>query len=126
MSIDRKFLVWALAYAALGMALGLMMAASHDHRQLVTHAHVLLVGFVASLLYAIVHKLWIQGGAVRLAMSQFVVHQAGAAAMVVGLYLLYGGVTTASLVEPVLAVGSIAVLVGALLMMVMVIRSRTS
>ena len=47
--MSRRYLVWALCYAAIGMALGIYMAASHNHGELVTHAHVLLVGFVLSL-----------------------------------------------------------------------------
>lgn len=48
MSYDRKYLVWALCYLAAGMALGIYMGASGNHGQLVTHAHTLQVGFVAS------------------------------------------------------------------------------
>ena len=58
MNLDRKFLIWALGYAAVGISLGLYMAASENHGELVTHAHILLIGFVLSLVYGIIHKLW--------------------------------------------------------------------
>ena len=48
MRFNRKLLLWALSYTVAGMALGIVMAASHDHAQPVTHAHALLVGFVVS------------------------------------------------------------------------------
>jgi translation elongation factor EF-Tu-like GTPase len=46
MGFDRQYLAWALAYVAAGMDLRIYMAASHDHAQHGTHAHILLVGFV--------------------------------------------------------------------------------
>jgi hypothetical protein len=125
-SFDRKYLVCALGYAAAGMALGIYMAASHNHGQFVTHAHILLVGFVASLIYAVIHRLWLQAPARALAMAQFVLHQAGALAMSVGLLLLYGGFVSEDRLDPVLAPSAIAVLLGVLLMLFMVLRTRSS
>jgi hypothetical protein len=58
-SFDRQYLIWALSYGAAGMALGIYMAASHDHGEFVTHAHIMLVGFVTSLIYAVIHRLWL-------------------------------------------------------------------
>jgi hypothetical protein len=124
MSLDKKYLISALVYAVLGMALGIVMAASHNHGQFVTHAHVMLVGFVVSLLYAIIHKLWLAGRAPALARVQFYVHQTGVVIMVVGLYLLYGGKASEAALDPVLAVASIAVLVGALLMLLLVVKAH--
>jgi hypothetical protein len=122
MGFDRKYLVWALAYVALGMGLGIHMAASHDHAQHVTHAHILLVGFVVSFIYAVIHKLWLGGKASWLAWVQLIAHQAGALTMFSGLFLLYGSLVPASRIEPVLALSSIVVFVAALLMIVMVLK----
>jgi len=122
MDFSRKYLVWALCYAVAGMSLGLYMAASHNHGQLVTHAHVLLVGFVLSLIYGIIHRLWLEAPRRGLASAQFWLHQAAAITLSAGLFLLYGGHTPAATVEPVLAIGAIGVLVGMLLMIYMVVR----
>ena len=122
MGFDRKYLVWALAYVALGMGLGIYMAASHDHAQHVTHAHILLVGFVVSFIYAVIHKLWLGGKASWLAWVQLIAHQAGALTMFSGLFLLYGSLVPAARIEPVLALSSIVVFVAALLMIVMVLK----
>lgn len=123
MSQDRKYLVWALCYAAFGMGLGIFMAASHDHSQHVTHAHILLVGFVASLVYGVIHKLWLGPARTRLGGLQFVTHHAGAITMFTGLLLLYGNIVPEADIEPVLALASMAVLAGMLLMLFMVLRS---
>lgn len=124
MGFDRRYLVWSLAYVAVGMALGIFMAASHDHAQHVTHAHILLVGFVVSFIYAVIHKLWLGGQTSRLARLQFVAHQAGALAMIFGLFMLYGRIVPAEKIEPVLALSTIVVFAAALLMIVMAFRQQ--
>jgi hypothetical protein len=123
MSYDRKYLVLSLVYAALGMCLGIYMAASHNHGQHVTHAHILLVGFVVSLIYGVIHKLWLGQAGPMLARAQFIVHHAGAITMFAGLFLLYGNFMPGPQIEPILAVASLAVLLGVLLMLLMVLRS---
>ena len=122
MHLDRRFLIWALGYATVGMSLGLYMAASENHGELVTHTHILLVGFVLSLIYGIIHKLWLDKPNRALANTQFVIHQAAAAAVSVGLFLLYGGIVPESTLGPILGVASAGVLLGMILMLYMVMR----
>jgi len=123
MNLDRKFLMCGLFYAILGMSLGIFMAASNDHSQHVTHAHVLLAGFVVSFIYATIHKLWLGAKAGNLATAQFVLHQAGIVVMITGLFLLFGGVLPPPQLEPFLIASSCAVWLGALLMFYLVIRA---
>ena len=125
MNLDRRYLVWALGYAVVGLALGIYMAASQNHAELVTHTHILLVGFVLSFVYGIIHKLWLQQPARALANVQFVVHQAGAITISVALFLLYGGLVPATTLDPILGAASVGILLGLLLMLYMVIRSGT-
>ena len=124
MTYDRKYLVWALCYAVAGMGLGILMGISQNHAQHVTHAHILLVGFVTSLIYGVIHKLWLTGKMPRLAMAQFIVHHAGAVTMFVGLLLLFGNVLPLAQLDPVLALASVTVMLGAVLMLVMVVKSN--
>lgn len=124
MSLDRKYLVWALAYVALGMGLGIFMAASENHAQHVTHAHILLVGFVVSFIYAAIHKLWLGDQPTRLAKAQFVVHQVGALMMFSGLFLLYGGFVPPEQIEKLLAPSTIIVFVAAIMMIAMVLKQQ--
>lgn len=124
MGFDRKYLVWALTYVAAGMGLGIYMAASHNHAQHVTHAHILLVGFVVSFIYAVIHKLWLGDTARRLASVQLIAHQAGALMMFSGLFLLYGGIVPEAQIESVLAPSTLIVFIAALLMIVMVLKKQ--
>ena len=123
MGFDRKYLIWALGYVVAGMSVGIYMAASKNHGQLVAHAHILLVGFVVSFIYGIIHKLWLVQPAKGLATTQFVLHQAAALVMFGGLLLLYGNVLPEATLGPILGLASIGVMVAALLMIVMVLQA---
>lgn len=120
--MDRKYLLTAFGYAMLGVALGIYMAASHDHGQLVTHAHILLLGFVTSFIYAACHKLWLSGVTDKWATIQFYCHQAGTLLLTLGLFALYGNFIDESLVGPVLGIASIIAFAGVILMKVLLIR----
>ena len=121
MKIDRKFLLCSLAYAVFGMGVGIYMAASKNHTELVAHAHILLVGFLVSFVYGLIHKLWISAEVRSLANVQFYLHQISALIMSTGLLLFYGGLFREAL-DPILAVSSLGVLAAALLMIYLVTR----
>lgn len=122
--MDRKYLFSALIYGILGLALGIHMAASHDHGQLVTHAHIMLLGFVVSFFYALCHKLWLHEANCRLASIQFYAHQVGTPVLLVCLFLLYGHIVPESILGPLLGIASVTVLLGMLAMAVMVVMRR--
>ena len=122
MAIDRKFLLCGFAYAIAGMCVGLYMAASKNHALFIAHAHILLVGFVVSFIYALVHKLWIGGSSRRLGGFQFYLHQLATLGLASGLVLLYAGVLPESTLAPVLGLASVGVLLAALLMAWMIVR----
>lgn len=69
--MDRKFVITALIYALLGLLLGIHMAATQNHGWLVTHAHIMLIGFVVSFIYGLCHKLWLDNDSGRLAVSSW-------------------------------------------------------
>ena len=123
MRFDRQYVLWGLGYAVLGMCLGIYMAASGNHGELVTHAHILLVGFVISFVYALIHRLWLAEPSRLVARTQFVLHQLSALVLFSGLALLYGGVLPDSTLGPILGTASVGVLAGVLLMIYMVLRS---
>jgi len=123
MSFDRKYLICALGYVVLGMGVGVYMGASGNHGQLIAHAHILLVGFVVSFIYAIIHKLWLERPGKAIAQTQFVLHQVAAVVMFTGLLLLYGRGVAETTIGPILGASSIGVLAAAVLMIYMVLKS---
>ena len=124
--MDRKFVMTGLGYAILGLALGIYMAASHNHGQMVTHAHIMLLGFVVSFVYGVCHKLWLNNLTTGLAVTQFYVHQVGTLFLLIGLFLFYGGFVSGDTIEPVLATSSIVVFIGLILMKVLFIKATRS
>lgn len=124
--MDRKFIMTSLGYAIIGLALGIFMAASKDHGQLVTHAHIMLIGFVVSFIYGLCHKLWLNNTTSTLARAQFYIHQIGTLVILIGLFLYYGKFVSLETIDPVLAISSIAVLIGMILMKVLFIKSGKS
>jgi putative solute:sodium symporter small subunit len=121
--MDKKFVLTGLGYAIVGLALGIFMAASKDHGHLVTHAHIMLVGFVVSFIYGLCHKLWLNNTTTILAKLQYYLHQAGTIGIVVGLFLYYGRFVAMETIDPVLAASSVAVIIGMILMKVLFIQS---
>ncbi|MBV8500220.1 MAG: hypothetical protein JO006_00710 [Paucibacter sp.] len=123
MGFDRKYLLFSLGYVAVGMGLGVYMGASKNHGQLVPHTHILLlVGFVESFIYGLIHKLWLQAPGRGLANAQFVLHEASAVVMIVGLFALFGGLVPEGAMGPVLGIASVAVLLAALWMIALVLK----
>ena len=123
--MDRKFVVAGLGWAIVGLTLGVYMGMINNHSQMPTHAHIMLAAFVVSFIYGVIHKLWLTNGDSGLARIQFWLHQIGAAALVISLFLVYGGHATPATLEPVLIISSLSVLTAMILMKVLFIRSRT-
>lgn len=124
--MDRKFVMTGMGYGIVGLLLGIHMAASHNHGQMVTHAHIMLLGFVVSFVYGVCHKLWLNNIRTRLALTQYYLHQVGTLLLLAGLFLLYGRFIDATKIEPVLSIGSMLVLAGFVLMKVLFIKSARS
>ena len=121
--MDKKFVLTGLGYAIIGLALGIFMAASKDHGQLVTHAHIMLIGFVVSFIYGLCHKLWLINIVSKLSQAQYYIHQVGTLGIVTGLFLYYGKFVSLETIDPFLALSSITVFIGMVLMKILFIKS---
>jgi hypothetical protein len=55
---DAAFVLAALAYAILGMTLGIWMGVNQDFAPRHIHAHINLLGWTSLALYGIVHRAW--------------------------------------------------------------------
>jgi len=112
-------LVWLLA----GMLLGEHMGRTGDHGQMPTHAHMMLLGGVLSVLWAVIYRVFGLATGI-LAWIQTGLHHIAALAMVVALYLLYGGLQEEAAVGPVLGLASVGAIVSVLLVLVLSLRAR--
>lgn len=122
MKVARLHTLFGLCFAIVGMLLGIHMASSQNHVQHVTHAHIMLLGLVVSLLYGMVYRLWLPEQPAKLAMIQLALHHGGTLALTAGLFVLYGGMVAPPKIEPVLAVSSLLVLAAAVLMLYVFVR----
>lgn len=121
-AIARWHLLFGLTFAGLGMVLGIYMAISNNHSEMPAHAHVMLLGFVVSVIYAVIYQLWLKGTGTRLAAIQTALHELGAALLSGGLVLMFGGIASEASVEPLLGVGAFLALGGVLVMLWQVAR----
>lgn len=121
--MDRKYVLTAFGYALLGLALGIYMASSKNHGQLVTHAHILLLGFVTSFIYGICHKLWLANMPALLVKTQFIAHQLGTLVLLTGLFLMFGGFVPEPIIGPFLGIAAIVVFIGMVLMAALFIKA---
>lgn len=110
--LASRFFATALIYAVLGMTLGLIMGMSQDHSQLPTHAHLMLIGWVSFAIYGFFYHAFPGAAATRRAHMHFWLTQASLVVLIIGLFLIYGGFSTA---EPIAAAGSVGLLASAVL-----------
>ncbi|MCF2949476.1 TonB-dependent receptor [Paraglaciecola aquimarina] len=120
--MDRKYVLTALGYALVGLVLGIYMAASKNHGQLVAHAHIMLVGFVVSFIYSVIYKAWLTDQTSKLCVAQYICHQVGALVLVSALFCMYGNYADAAVLGPILGISSILVLIGMILMKIIFIK----
>jgi hypothetical protein len=118
--IGGWFFKTAVIYAIIGMALGVHMAASHNHDQHVTHAHINLIGWVGFALFGLYYDRVRQAAQGLLARVHFWSAQIGYLVIIVGIWLIHDGVTAA---EPVAAIGSLITLASMILFAFIVWRT---
>ncbi len=102
----------AVLFVVVGMAMGIGMAASHNHSIMPAHAHLNLLGWVSLFLFGIYYKLHPGLDASRLAFVQVLVWSGGTVIMTIGVSAIHLGYAAA---EPVAAISSLIVL-GAMLL----------
>jgi cbb3-type cytochrome oxidase subunit 1 len=122
--LAARFFGSAIAYAVLGMALGLIMGIAKDHAQMPTHAHLLVIGWVSFALFGFFYHLFPAAAASRLAAAHFWLAQVSFVVLIIGLFLIFGGQDNA---DPVAAVSSIGLLLSTILFAVIawpIVRGR--
>jgi len=122
--VEKKYILSSFIYGLLGLVLGIYMADTKNHGQMVTHAHVMLLGFVVSFIYGVSFKLWIKNTSSKLAVLQFTLHQVGTLGLLTGLFLLYGQQIVAEKLTVLLSSSSIVVLIAMILMLIQFVSEK--
>jgi len=116
--IDAVYVTIGVVYLIVGMVLGIVMGIRQDFQLAPVHAHLNLVGFVSHCVFGLVHRVWpaLRTGAI--ASVQFWLFVLGTPLFVAGIAIsILGGVIWPAVI------GSILVLLGALLFLVMMFRT---
>jgi hypothetical protein len=109
----------AVLFVIAGMAMGIGMAAAHDHSIMPAHAHLNLLGWVSLFLFGIYYKLHPALERSRLAFVQVVIWSVGTVVLTIGVAAIHLGYEAA---EPVTAMASFIVLAAMLLFAYLVFR----
>ena len=122
--IAGRFFASAIIYAVLGMALGLVMGMTHDHSQMPTHAHFLVIGWVTFAIYGFFYHTFPSVAASRLATIHFGLAEISLVVLLAGLFAIFGG--RPELGEPLAGLGATGILLSVILFAVVawpVVRS---
>ncbi|MCT8970295.1 hypothetical protein [Microbaculum marinisediminis] len=111
----------SVIYALIAMALGIHMAASGNHGQLTTHAHINLVGWVTIFLYGAFLKMHPASNG-RLSSLLWLLANAGVILMAIGIYIVYAGNPETG--DPFAIVGSLLTILAMAVFAVIVYRAR--
>ncbi|MGI9352981.1 MAG: hypothetical protein ACR2O3_15570 [Rhizobiaceae bacterium] len=103
-TVSGGFLISAVLYGLLGLIFGLHMAISHDHAQMPTHAHVMVIGWLSFAVFGLVYHQFQESFPLTLAKIHFWLAQVSIIGLIVGLWQLYSGNTE---FEPLAAVSAI-------------------
>ena len=111
--VSAWFFGSAVVYGALGVLLGTIMGATEDHSQLVTHAHMLLIGWVSFAIFGFFYHLFPGRAASVLARVHFGLAQISYLALILALFLIFSGNTGPG--QPLAGVSSMAYLLSFIL-----------
>ena len=122
MSISRGFIVMGAVYLVVGILFGAYMGGSGDHTLAPVHAHINLLGFTLMTIFGIGYRLIPGLAEGRLPKVHFWLHQLGALFLLLGLFAMMSGMVAEATIGPVFPLLEGAVLLGAVLWLVGVIR----
>jgi hypothetical protein len=120
-TVDSSYVVIGALWLLVGMILGIVMGASHNFEFMPLHAHIGLVGFACHSIFGLVYRQWPAMKVSGLVPLQFWIFVLATPITLLGLYFTLSG-------GPVLPtiIGSLGLLLGAALFLVMIWRARNS
>ncbi|MGO4855598.1 hypothetical protein [Phaeovulum sp. W22_SRMD_FR3] len=119
MNLDRVYVRTGLVWLVLGMVYGIYLGITDQLNLANSHAHAGLLGFVTSCLFGLLHRNWPGMRLGKLAQPQYWIYQAGVVLLVAGKMVVDMGGTPG-----LAAFGSLVVVLGTVLMIVMFFGER--
>ena len=121
MNVIRGFVLLGTGFLVIGIVFGMYMGGSGDTRFAPLHAHLNLLGFVLSMIFAFAYHLF-PAMLGRMATAHFWLHAIGAAVLLFMLFLLLSGRIGEAAMAPIAPIAELAVLVGVILFLLGAIR----
>ena len=115
MDVSRNFLITGTIFLVIGLLIGMYMGGSGDHSLALGHAHINLIGFVLSVIFALTYRSYADMGASRLATYHFWLHLIGAVVVNSMLLLFLGGRISEAGMVPIAPLSELAIVIGAVL-----------
>ena len=115
MDVSRNFLLVGTVFLTVGILIGMYMGGSGDHALAPGHAHINLLGFVLSVLFALTYRSYAAMGASRLAVVHFWLHAVASVILSVMLILMLSGRIAEASMAPIAPIAELAILIGVLL-----------
>ena len=114
MNISRNFMLLGSAFLIVGIVLGMYMGGSGDHSLALSHAHINLLGFVLSAVFALTYKAYPAMAEGRLASIHFWLHLVGAVMVNLLVFLMLAKIITEAAMLPLAPISEFLVLLGVL------------
>jgi len=114
MNVSRNFMLLGSAFLIIGITIGMYMGGSGDHTLALSHAHINLLGFVLSVVFALTYKAYPAMAEGRLASIHFWLHLVGAVAVNLLLFLMLSQIITEAAMVPLAPISELLVLLGVL------------
>ena len=118
MNVSRNFLITGTIFLVVGLLLGMYMGGSGDHSLALGHAHINLIGFMLSAVFALTYRSFADMEASRLATYHFWLHIVGAVVVNVMLLMLLSERISQAAMVPVAPLAELAVVIGAVLFLI--------
>jgi len=114
MNVSRNFMLLGSAFLVVGIVIGMYMGGSGDHSLALSHAHINLLGFVLSAVFALTYKAYPAMAEGRLASAHFWLHFVGAIMVNLMLFLMLAKIITEAAMVPLAPISEFLVLLGVL------------
>lgn len=118
MNVSRNFLVIGAIYLIVGLIIGSWMSMTEQFVITPVHAHMNLLGFTLMSIFGLTYRLIPRLTHGWMASAHFWLHQVGVLIFVIFLYLLLSESMAPSMAGPILSIGEVAIILGALIWLV--------
>lgn len=120
--IDRLFVTLGFLWLIAGAVFGTWLGVSGHLNFANSHAHIGLLGFVASVLFGLVHRAWPELASRRIALPQLFVYELGAVLLVIGKIMI----DATGQPNLFLGIGSLTVILGVVMFLWLFVRGSVA